>query len=88
MHSGLTRLWQQLRLLPCRHPVSRSLTMSSSASNKHAWGTVEHERPSKRARVDDVDEEGEEGDAPETKQEPQKASDLYLDTVRVTVVYI
>ena len=53
-----------------------------SSSTKHANGVEEIERPAKRVRVDAREDEDEEEDTLETsKQEPQKASDLYLDTV-------
>lgn len=53
-----------------------------SASAKHANGTEDSDRPTKRLRVDD-DEEVEDGTVGNHASESQKASDLYLDTVRI-----
>ncbi|RPD82116.1 spindle pole body protein [Lentinus tigrinus ALCF2SS1-7] len=60
-----------------------------SMAAKHADGLEESERPVKKVRLqDDADEEDEE-DAPlssRAQAEPQKASDLYLDTINRAVL--
>ncbi|KAI1794009.1 spindle pole body protein [Ganoderma leucocontextum] len=61
--------------------------MSSAA--KHATRTQDSDRPTKRARV--VDEDGKEESEDEispskVREEPQKASDLYLDTINRAVL--
>lgn len=70
----------------------RSFVMS--APSKHNDALDDSERPAKKVRLEDhVDEDVDEDEGPSSKAqvEPQKASDLYLDTVRVSqfgVVYI
>lgn len=54
-----------------------------SATTKHTNGTDDADRPAKKARVDPEEDEEELAYVPTKAQtEPQKASDLYLDTVR------
>ncbi len=88
---GLGCFWQP----PARHLFFRSLCSAVSLHSvimstvaKHANGQDGSERPAKKVRLEDDanDEEDEEEEAPSSraKAEPQKASDLYLDTVRVT----
>lgn len=55
-----------------------------SPAARHADRTEDSDRPTKRARVvdDDEEEESEDEISPsKLRGEPQKASDLYLDTV-------
>lgn len=56
-----------------------------STASKHVDGSVESDRPAKRVRVsgeaEDEDELEDGGTPPKAREEPQKASDLYLDTV-------
>lgn len=56
-----------------------------SAPTKHATPAEDTDRPAKRVRVETAEDEEEDGDATVSSgtQEPLRASDLYLDTVRV-----
>ena len=82
---------------PCSVPVLLRLFFRSfvmSAPSKHNDALDDSERPAKKVRLEDhVDEDVDEDEGASSKAqvEPQKASDLYLDTVRVSqfgVVYI
>ena len=55
--------------------------MSSAA--KHSSALNEDERPAKRVRVDGIEEDEEDVPVVSKLNGPQKASDLYLDTVRL-----
>ncbi|TBU50046.1 spindle pole body protein [Dichomitus squalens] len=61
-----------------------------STASKHADGLVQSERPAKRVRVsgeaEDEDELEDGGTPPNAQEEPQKASDLYLDTINRAVL--